>query len=60
MSTLHSLVVAEKIVEALGSYDMFREQYTRAREYHSVRESVEMALEQQGLLDLFNERMNHD
>ncbi len=57
---MHSLVLAERLIEAFGSYDMFREQYTLARQYHSVRESVELALEQQGLLDLFHERIDND
>ena len=57
---MHSLVLAERLIAALGSYDMFREQYTLARQYHSVRESVELALEQQGLLDLFLERIDND
>jgi hypothetical protein len=57
---MNSLVLAERLVGALGSHDMFREQYTLARQYHSVRESVELALEQQGLLDLFLERIDND
>jgi hypothetical protein len=57
---MHSLVLAERLIEAFGSYDMFREQYTLARQHHSVRESVELALEQQGLLDLFHERIDND
>ena len=57
---MHSLVLAERLIEAFGSYDMFREQYTLARQHHSVRESVELALEQQRLLDLFHERIDND
>ena len=57
MSPLNALIVAEKLVDKLGDPNWFREQYTILREYHSIIDSVEMAIENQGLLDLFKHMM---
>jgi hypothetical protein len=59
MSPLNALIVAEKLVDKLGDPNWFREHYTLAREYHGVFESVEMALECQGLLEAFQEVMQN-
>lgn len=59
MSPLNALIVAEKLVDHLGDPNWFREHYTLAREYHGVLDSVEMALERQGLLEAFQEVMQN-
>jgi hypothetical protein len=59
MSPLNALIVAEKLVDNLGDPNWFREHYTLAREYHGVLDSVEMALERQGLLEAFREVMQN-
>jgi hypothetical protein len=55
---MKALIVAESIVDKLGDANWFTEHYTMCREYFSIRTSVEMALEQQGLINIFNREMN--
>lgn len=57
MSPLNALIVAEKLVDKLGDPNWFREQYTILRENYSIIDSVEMAVERQGLLELFKHMM---
>lgn len=59
MSPLNALIVAEKLVENLGDPNWFREHYTLSREYHGILESIEIALERQGLLEAFQEVMKN-
>lgn len=58
MSPLNALIVAEKLVDNLGDPNWFREHYTLAREYYGILESLEMALERQGLLEAFHTVMH--
>ena len=51
MTKFDLLGIAEDVVRAAGSYPMFQEQYTTARQFYDIETSVEMALEQQGLVD---------
>jgi len=56
MSRLADLILAEDIVRTHGSHWMFQKSYTDARQFYDIRTSVEMALEQQDLLGLFEAR----
>lgn len=51
MTKFEMLGLAEDVVHAAGSYSMFQEQYTTARQFYDVETSIEMALEQQGLVE---------
>lgn len=59
MSPLNSLIIAEQIVNRLGDSNWFCQQYTMSREYYGIQDSLEMALEQQGLLETFYEAMKN-
>lgn len=56
-----ALKLAQSIAEEHGDYNWFCEHYSLLRENHGILESCELALEQQGLLQMFTQlRMEHD
>ena len=52
MTPMEYLQRAECVVRLHGDYNWFCEQYTRLREYYSVKLSAGAALADQGLLEL--------
>lgn len=49
-----ALEIAENLVEEMGDSNWFYEQYTLARQYFGIIESLKVALERQGLLEAYN------
>lgn len=50
-----ALKLAQSIAEEHGDLNWFREHYTLLRENNGILESCELALEQQGLLQMFTQ-----
>ena len=53
-SLWQSLIDAEKLASDIGDLNWFKEQYTIARETNGILESIELALDAQGLLQEYN------
>ena len=56
MTKIEKLLIAESLIHESGSHWMFQRSYTDARQFYDVETSLEMALEQQNLLDQYLER----
>lgn len=55
MSTFKCLELAQRIVDMLGDSNWFCEHYTTLRENHSIMDSIEIALKEQGLWKVFRQ-----
>lgn len=55
MTKTEKLVFAEKLVEERGDSNWFKEQYTLARNFHDIETSLEIALEEQNLLGIYQD-----
>ena len=49
----HSIAVAEIIAENFGNYKKFQETFVKTREHHGVGISLEKALDEQDLWDMY-------
>lgn len=53
MTKFEKLIIAEELLQEQGSYTMFQKSYTDARQFYDVETSIELALEQQGLMSQY-------
>lgn len=53
MNKIEKLKLAESIVSEMGSYSIFQRVYTNFRQLYDIETSIEMALQQQDLLEFY-------